>query len=143
MALGLGFEKFYGFIGAGDQPVEGTGLRRDQAHRAVRRESRLHFDYDIADQAIEWIRTQKAVAPTSVLPLLRAGRDALPHHPRKEWIAKYKGRFDPGWDKVREETLAMQKKLGLVRSTRTFPCAAGGSPPGTPSMPSRGSCTHT
>ena len=113
--LGLGFEKFYGFIGAetsqwralvfdGTKPIEPYVGNPD-----------YNFDYDIADQAIEWIRTQKAVAPDKPFFLYYApGATHSPHHPRKEWIAKYKGRFDPGWDKVREETLAMQKKLGLV-----------------------------
>jgi arylsulfatase A-like enzyme len=112
---GLGFEKFYGFIGAetdqwrpavfdGTKPVEPYLGNPD-----------YNFDYDIADQAIEWVRAQKAVAPDKPFFLYYApGATHSPHHPRKEWIAKYKGKFDQGWDKVREETLARQKKLGIV-----------------------------
>jgi len=112
---GLGFEKFYGFIGAetsqwrpavfdGTKPIEPYLGNPD-----------YNFDYDMADQAIEWVRNQKAVAPDKPFFLYYApGATHSPHQPRKEWIAKYKGQFDQGWDKVREETLARQKKLGLV-----------------------------
>ena len=112
---GLGFEKFYGFIGAetdqwrpavfdGTKPVEPYLGNPD-----------YNFDYDLADQAIEWVRAQKAVAPDRPFFLYYApGATHSPHHPKKEWIAKYKGKFDQGWDKVREETLARQKKLGIV-----------------------------
>ena len=113
--MGLGFEHFYGFVGAetnqwrpavfeGNKPVEPYLGNPD-----------YNFDYDIADQAIKWVRNQKAVAPDRPFFLYYApGATHAPHHPKKEWIAKYKGQFDQGWDKVREETLARQKKLGLV-----------------------------
>ncbi|OQC28595.1 MAG: Arylsulfatase [Deltaproteobacteria bacterium ADurb.Bin072] len=112
---GLGFEKFYGFIGAetdqwrpalfdGTNPVEPYLGNPD-----------YHFDDDLAEKAIEWVRAQNAVAPDKPFFLYYApGATHSPHHPRKEWITKYKGRFDQGWDKVREETLARQKKLGIV-----------------------------
>ena len=112
---GLGFEKFYGFIGGetnqwrpavfdGTKPIEPYLGNPD-----------YNFDYDIADQATQWVRNQKAVAPDRPFFLYYApGATHSPHHPKKEWIAKYKGRFDQGWDQVREETLARQKKLGLV-----------------------------
>jgi arylsulfatase A-like enzyme len=111
----LGFEYFYGFIGAetnqwrpavfeGISPIEPYLGRPD-----------YNFDYDMADHAIKWMRNQKAVAPDRPFFLYYApGATHSPHHPKKEWIAKYKGKFDQGWDKVREETLARQKKLGLV-----------------------------
>ena len=111
----MGFENFYGFIGAetnqwrpavfdGTKPIEPYLGNPD-----------YNFDYDMADQAIEWVRNQKAVAPDKPFFLYYApGATHSPHHPKKEWIAKYKGKFDQGWDKVREETLARQKKLGIV-----------------------------
>src|SRR5262249_54428611 len=74
-----------------------------------------NFDYDMADQAIKWIRMQKAVARDRPFFVYYApGATHAPHHPRKEWIAKYKGAFDQGWDKVREETFARQKALGII-----------------------------
>ena len=112
---GLGFEKFYGFIGAEtDQwrPAVFDGTKPVEPYLG---NSDYNFDYDLADQAIEWVRAQKAVAPDRPLFLYYApGATHSPHHPKKEWIAKYKGKFDQGWDKVREETLARQKKLGIV-----------------------------
>ena len=74
-----------------------------------------NFDYDIADQAIKWIRMQKASPRTSRSSAYYApGATHAPHHPKKEWVEKYKGKFDQGWDKVREETFARQKKLGVI-----------------------------
>jgi arylsulfatase A-like enzyme len=112
---GLGFEKFYGFIGGetsqwrpavfdGTKPIEPYLGNPD-----------YNFDYDMADQAIEWVRNQKAVAPDKPFFLYYApGATHSPHQPKKEWIAKYKGKFNQGWDKMREEILARQKKLGII-----------------------------
>jgi arylsulfatase len=112
---GLGFEHFYGFIGAEtDQwrPAAFEGTRPIEPYLG---NPDYNFDYDMADQAIKWVRNQKAVAPDKPFFLYYApGATHSPHHPRKEWIAKYKGKFDQGWDKVREETLARQKKQGIV-----------------------------
>ncbi len=112
---GLGFEHFYGFIGAEtDQwrPAAFEGTRPIEPYIG---KPDYNFDYDMADQAIKWVRNQKAVAPDKPFFLYYApGATHSPHHPKKEWIAKYKGRFDQGWDRVREETLARQKKLGIV-----------------------------
>lgn len=113
--VGLGFEYFYGFIG-GDS---------DQWHPALYENTRpiepylgdpnYIFDHDMADKAIRWIRTQNALAPNKPWLLYYAtGTAHAPHHAPKDWIAKYKGQFDQGWDKVREETLARQIELGVV-----------------------------
>jgi len=112
---GLGFEYFYGFIG-GDS---------DQWHPALYENTRpiepylgnpnYILDRDLADKAIGWLRMQNALAPNKPWFLYYASGTAhAPHHAPKDWIAKYKGKFDQGWDKVREETLARQIKLGLV-----------------------------
>ena len=112
---GLGFERFYGFVGGETnqwRPAVFDGTRPIEPYLG---KPDYNFDYDIADQAIEWVRNQKAVAPDRPFFLYYApGATHSPHHPKKEWIAKYKGRFDQGWDKVREETLARQKQLGVV-----------------------------
>lgn len=112
---GQGFEYFYGFIGGdmnqwrpavfeGTTPVEPYVGKPD-----------YNLDYDLADKAIQYIETQKSIAPDKPFFLYYApGATHAPHHPRKEWIAKYKGKFDQGWDKVREETFARQKKLGII-----------------------------
>ena len=112
---GLGFDYFYGFIG-GDS---------DQWHPALYENKTPIEPYlgnpnyilnnDLADKAIEWLRMQHALAPNKPWLLYYAtGTDHAPHHAPKEWIAKYKGQFDQGWDKVREETLARQIKMGIV-----------------------------
>jgi len=112
---GLGFEYFYGFIG-GDS---------DQWHPALYENTRpiepylgnpnYILDHDLADKAIAWMQMQHALAPSKPWFLYYAtGTAHAPHHAPNEWIAKYKGQFDQGWDKVREETLARQIKLGVV-----------------------------
>ncbi len=111
----LGFEKFYGFVGAETsqwRPAVFDGTKPIEPYLA---NPDYNFDYDIADQAINWVRSQKAVAPDRPFFLYYApGATHSPHHPKKEWIARFKGRFDRGWDKMREETLARQKRLGIV-----------------------------
>jgi arylsulfatase A-like enzyme len=123
----LGFDHFYGFVG-GD-----TSQWRPNAYDGARPiepyigDPNYNFDYDIADKASAWIRMQKAVAPHKPFFCYYApGATHAPHHPRKEWVAKYKGKFDQGWDKVREETFARQKELGVVpRSAKLTPRAPG------------------
>jgi arylsulfatase A-like enzyme len=112
---GLGFEYFYGFLG-GDS---------DQWHPALYENTRpiepyfgkpeYILDDDLADKAIAWLQMQHALAPHKPWFLYYAtGTAHAPHHAPKDWIAKYKGQFDQGWDTVREETLTRQKKLGVV-----------------------------
>src|SRR5205814_7682467 len=112
---GLGFEYFYGFMGGdtsqrnpalfeGTKPIEPPHNAKD-----------YFFDKDMADHCIDWIRMQHATAPGKpFLAYYATGTAHAPHHAPKEWIAKYKGKFDQGWDKVREETFTRQKKLGVI-----------------------------
>ena len=70
---------------------------------------------DMTDQAIAWMKFQKALTPDKPFFIYFApGATHAPHHVPKEWIDKNKGRFDGGWDKLREETLARQIALGVV-----------------------------
>src|SRR6516225_3665940 len=112
---GLGFEKFYGFLGGdSDQwhPALYDGTNPIEPYFG---DPDYILDRDLADKAIPWMRMQHAVAPTKPWLLYYAtGTAHAPHHAPKDWIAKYKGQFDQGWDKVREETLARQIKLGIV-----------------------------
>ena len=74
-----------------------------------------HFMTDMTNQAIKWTQSQKSLTPDKPFFIYFApGATHAPHHVPKEWIAKYKGKFDQGWDKLREETLARQIKLGVV-----------------------------
>ncbi len=66
-------------------------------------------------KAIKWIRQQKALMPDKpFFTYFAPGATHAPHHVPKEWADKYKGKFDQGWDKLREETFARQKKLGVI-----------------------------
>jgi len=113
---GSGFEYFYGFV-AGETnqyyPAihEGTKITDPPATP----EDGYHFMADITDRAINWVRQQKLLAASKPFFLYFApGATHAPHHVPKEWADKYKGKFDHGWDKLREETFARQKKLGVV-----------------------------
>jgi arylsulfatase len=114
--VGLGFEYFYGFLG-GDADQWHTPIYENttpiESEEQLRGEK--HFDELMADKAIAWMQMQHALAPTKPWLLYYASGSAhAPHHAPKDWIAKYKGKFDQGWDKVREEILARQIKLGIV-----------------------------
>ncbi len=109
-----GFDKFYGFIGGETNqwaPAVYDGVTRVE----VPHDPNYHFSTDMTNQAIAWVRFQQALTPDKPFYMYFAtGATHAPHHAPKEYIAKYKGRFDQGWDKLREETLARQIKLGVV-----------------------------
>jgi arylsulfatase len=126
---GLGFEYFYGFIGGdtsqwtpaiveGIKPIEPPHDAKD-----------YFFDNDLADRAIARIRMLHAVAPQKPWVTYYApGTAHAPHHAPPEWIAKFKGQFDQGWDQAREQTLARQKQLGIVPAGTTLTARSPGIP---------------
>ncbi|WP_445149630.1 sulfatase-like hydrolase/transferase [Baekduia sp. Peel2402] len=113
---GGGFEQFYGFIGGENNqwypalyeqttPVEPWGTP----------EEGYHLMADLADRAILWTRQQKSMAPDKpFFTYFAPGATHAPHHVPQEWIEKYKGQFDDGWDAQREATFARQKELGVI-----------------------------
>ena len=109
-----GFDKFYGFIGGETNqwaPLVYDGTTQVE----VPKDKNYHFTTDMTNNAISWVRFQQALTPDKPFMMYFAtGACHAPHHAPKEWIDKYKGKFDAGWDKLREETLAKQKQLGLV-----------------------------
>ena len=113
---GGGFEYFYGFIGGETNqwyPAIYEGTTPIEIPRTP--EEGYHFTDDMTDKAIAWVRQQKALMSDKPFFMYYApGATHAPHHVPKEWIDKYKGRFDQGWDKLREETFARQKKLGVI-----------------------------
>jgi arylsulfatase A-like enzyme len=113
---GSGFEHFYGFIGGENNqyyPALYDGTTPIEPERTP--EEGYHLMVDLADKAIGWIRQQKAIAPDKPFFVYFApGATHAPHHVPPDWIAKYKGKFAQGWDKLREETFARQKKLGVI-----------------------------
>ncbi len=114
---GLGFEYFYGFIGGDTDQwhsaiIDGTNAVEAEEQRGP---NPKHFDALLADHAISWIRQQNSLAPDKpFFAYYTPGLTHAPHHAPKEWIAKFKGKFDMGWDKLREETLARQIAQGVV-----------------------------
>jgi len=113
---GGGFEYFYGFLGGETNQYdpsiyEGT-IPVDPPKTA---EEGYHFTEDMTGKAINWVRQQKALMPGKPFFIYFAlGATHAPHHVPKEWADKYKGKFDQGWDKLREEIFARQKKLGVI-----------------------------
>nr|MCU0479225.1 arylsulfatase [Chloroflexota bacterium] len=113
---GGGFQHFYGFLGGetnqyhpslyeGTTPVEPPGSP----------ENGYHLTEDLADRAIAWIRQQKSLLPeTPFFVYFAPGAAHAPHHVPKAWADRYRGRFDAGWDALREEILERQKALGVV-----------------------------
>jgi arylsulfatase len=113
---GLGFEYFYGFLG-GDADQWHTPIFENNVPLESEEQTRgsKHFAELMADKAINWMQIQHSLAPSKPWMLYFAtGLAHAPHHAPKDWIDKYKGQFDQGWDKVRDETLARQIKAGVV-----------------------------
>jgi arylsulfatase len=109
-----GFDKFYGFMG-GETNQFAPAIYEDMTKIEVPHDPNYHFTTDMTNQAIKWMRSVKSLTPDKPFFLYYApGATHAPHQVPKEWIAKYKGKFDQGWDKLREETLARQIKLGVV-----------------------------
>jgi len=111
---GMGFDRFYGFLGGETHQFEPTLF---EGTRPVRRPARAgyHLTEDLADQAIAWMQLQHAVAPERpFLVYFAPGATHAPIHAPKAWIDRFAGRFDQGWDVLREEIFARQKRLGVV-----------------------------
>jgi arylsulfatase A-like enzyme len=114
-AAGLGFEYFYGFLGGDTDNWHPALFENTQPVLPPFGDPNYILIHDMTDRAINWIRTQQAVAPNNpFLMYFAPGNGHAPHHASKDWITKFKGRFDQGWDKQREITLANQKRLGMV-----------------------------
>src|SRR5579862_1021692 len=109
-----GFDKFYGFIG-GETNQWAPLVYDGTAQIEVPKDPKYHFTTDMTNQAISWVRFQKALTPDKPFMIYFAtGAVHAPHHAPKEYIDKYKGKFDEGWDKLREETFTRQKQLGII-----------------------------
>ena len=113
---GGGFEYFYGFIGGETSqyyPALYEGTIPIEPKKTP--EEGYHFMEDMTDKAIAWVGQQKALAPDKPFFVYFApGATHAPHHVPREWADKYKGKFDHGWDQLREEIFTRQKKLGVI-----------------------------
>jgi arylsulfatase len=109
-----GFDEFYGFIG-GEANQWAPTIYHGMDQVEPPNVPNYHFLTDMTDRAIDWAKAVKALTPEKPFFLYYApGATHAPHHVPKEWIAKYNGRFDRGWDQLREETLARQTALGVA-----------------------------
>lgn len=117
-ADGLGFDYFYGFVGGDtDQfhPALVENKKRLEPPETNEDGSPYHFTTDIADHAIRMMRSVKAVAPQRpFLVYFAPGATHAPHQVPEEWIDRFKGQFDEGWDVYREQTFARQKEMGII-----------------------------
>ena len=113
---GLGFDYFYGFIGGEtDQWYPTLYENQNLVDELPLPEDGYNLTHDMADKAIAWIKQEQATAPDRpFFAYFAPGAVHAPHQPPAEYIAKYKGKFDQGWDKLREETYERQKAMGVI-----------------------------
>jgi len=117
-----GFDKFYGFIG-GETNQWAPKIYDGVTEVETPKTPNYHFTTDMTDRAINWIQAQHTLTPDKpFFTYFATGATHAPHHAPKEWIEKYKGKFDMGWDKLREQTLAKQIEMGIVpKDTKLAP----------------------
>src|SRR3984957_20255692 len=113
---GRGFERWYGFLGAEtNQWYPDLVYDNHLVDQPTLPEDGYHLTEDLTDKALEFIRDAKAIAPEKPFFLYYSpGACHAPHHAPKEWIEKFKGQFDEGYEAIRVKTLARQKELGIV-----------------------------
>ena len=114
--IGLGFEYFYGFLGASTSQWEPNIYRNVSAVEApASPKEGYQLTTDLANDAIAWVRRHDAMTPSKPFFLYFAtGATHSPHHVSKDWVDKFNGKFDMGWDKLRADTFARQKELGVI-----------------------------
>jgi arylsulfatase A-like enzyme len=109
-----GFDEFYGFIG-GETNQWAPFVYHGVAQVELPDDPKYHFMTDMTDKAVAWIKYQQALTPDKPFFVYFApGATHAPHHVPQEWIAKFQGQFDQGWDALREQTLARQLESGVV-----------------------------
>lgn len=111
---GVGFEKFYGFLGGETDQFEPTLYRGTTPVRRPAGDD-YHVTEDLANEAIEWMRTQNSITPDKPFFMyFSTGAAHAPLQVPQEWLDRYKGKFDQGWDAMREQIFARQKQLGVI-----------------------------
>ncbi len=117
-----GFDKFYGFLGG--ETNQWSPFIYDGTHQVeLPDDPNYHFLTDMTNQTVAWIQYQKALTPDKPFFAYYApGATHAPHHVPVDWIARWKGKFDQGWDVMREQILARQIELGVVpKGTKLAP----------------------
>ncbi|MFN9877619.1 MAG: sulfatase-like hydrolase/transferase, partial [Planctomycetota bacterium] len=116
-----GFEEFFGFIGGETNQWDPMIVHGTTPMRKPEDDPDYHFTTDMTNRAIGWVRAQQSLTPDKpFLMYFATGATHAPHHAPREWIDKYKGRFDMGWDELRKRTLARQIELGVVPKGTTL-----------------------
>lgn len=111
---GIGFDYFYGFL-AGETSQWEPRLVENLNPIEPPHDEKYHLSEDLADQAITWMRKHRAYSPDKPFLMYWApGAAHGPHHVFKQWADKYQGKFDGGWDTLRERTFQQQKALGWI-----------------------------
>jgi arylsulfatase len=120
--IALGFEHFYGFLGAATSQYDPTLYRVTTPVILPKTpEQGYLLNPDLVDQATHWVHQHDASAPgRPFFVYFATGAIHVPHQVPRDWVAKFKGKFDQGWDKQREETFARQKALGIIPATAEF-----------------------
>ena len=120
---GRGFERFYGFLGAEtNQWYPELVYDNHPVDQPKSPEEGYHFTDDITDKALEFIKDAKVIAPDKPFFLYYApGAAHAPHQVPRDWIERYAGKFDMGYEAIREQTLARQKELGIVPADTELP----------------------
>jgi len=110
-----GFEYFYGFVGGAMNQFSPRLFRNTSLVDLSGKPDDYILDRDLADQAIGWIHTQKAAAPDKPFFIYYApGTAHSPHQAPSDWIARFHGQFDMGWDALRQQTFERQKAKGII-----------------------------
>lgn len=114
--MGRGFERFYGFLGGEtNQWYPDLVYDNHPVDQPCKPEEGYHLSKDLVDKALEFIQDSKQIAPDKPwMAYLAFGANHAPHHSPQEWVEKYKGKFDMGYEKYREIVLENMKKMGIV-----------------------------
>ncbi len=122
---GLGFDYFYGFLGYDTNMWAPSLVENTTFIDPPRGDPPAHFDALMADRTIHWIRQHRAIAPgRPYFGYYATGTAHSPHHAPPEWLGKFRGAFEHGWDAMREQTFARQRALGIVPPHATLTARA-------------------
>lgn len=113
--VGMGFDYFYGFLAGETNQYSPVLWENTRPVEPAVGNPEYHFNNDMRDQAIAWLKTQKTIYPSKPVFMYYApGATHAPHHVFDEWTTPYKGRFDKGWNALRQEIYENQKRLGVI-----------------------------
>jgi arylsulfatase A-like enzyme len=114
---GMGFDYFYGFVGGDSSQWQPHLFRNTTPIAPYEANPEWNLTTAMADEAVNWINQINAIDPSKPFFVYYVpGATHAPHHPKKEWSEKFKGKFDMGWNELREQIFENQKRLGVIPS---------------------------